>query len=331
MSKGVFTRMKRIRFIKETEFISITSFSGVGPNTPYPVKVTREQLSEILYQVKRSTLTGGSVDATTYSGLTIGLTGVASPENLWYTSTNNKSGGSRGYAFPNVPDTFLGLGVDSLPPDINSYFESNYSISYEDYPSIPIYEAKNEYAIWHPVLAGTYPSIFGTGLVTGFTNGITVESIVDSSDDSTASPSDYYGFGYTGLSFDSGEGPSSGYTNFECTFYNTAVYKDIDGSGNPFSPSNEIYLGVEAVLTAFVDPEGTFDLFHSRSWDTGGGYDEVFNLRLELKDSEVIIPMFSREIPDSYSDLILTATEWWPYAKDSPAVPVWDADTGLKL
>lgn len=328
MSKGVFTRMKRVRFIKETEFISITSFSGVGPNTPYPVKVTHEQLSEILYQVKRSTLTGGSVDA---SGLTIGLTGVASPENLWYTSTNNKSGGSRGYAFPNVSDSFMDLGVDPLPPNINSYFANNYSISYGDYPNIPIYEAKNEYAIWHPVMAGTYPSIFGTGLVTGFSNDIVVGSIVDPYNDTQAFPDSFYGFGYSGFSFEGEDEPSAGGTHFYFSFYNTAVYKDIDGSGNPFSPSNEIYLGVEASLTAFIDPEGNFDVFHSRSWETGGGYEEVFNLKLELKDSELLIPMVSRDRPDSASDLVLTATEWWPYAKDSPPTPVWDTDTGLKI
>lgn len=56
--------------------------------------------------------------------------------------------------------------------------------------------------------------------------------------------------------------------------------------------------------------------------------------RIELTDGIYLeCPVYTEDFGYGASSGYIThkVTEWWPYAKNSPAVPVWDAATGLKL
>jgi hypothetical protein len=56
-------------------------------------------------------------------------------------------------------------------------------------------------------------------------------------------------------------------------------------------------------------------------------------LRLESDDAtcQVYFATDPSTTNETGTDFIHEPQVWWPYAKDNPAVPVWDTDNGAKL
>ena len=116
------------------------------------------------------------------------------------------------------------------------------------------------------------------------------------------------------------------------------AWVDDDGSGNPLSSGNRLYLGVIFSADAQFGPYVKISA-QADSGSFNGSPSEMLDGNLILKLSgvgnEISCPIYGAMEPGLMSitstDWIFEATEWFPYAKNSPPVPVWDTATGLPL
>jgi hypothetical protein len=160
--------------------------------------------------------------------------------------------------------------------------------------------------------------------------------------------STYYGFVAT---YDDEEGFSNntGIIYLDLSFFKEVAWVDLDGSGNPFSPTNKIYLPV--YFQADLDTELFNHLSSSLAYRNERGQfpnvdDAICNLILKMNSGEVVIPLYidiyvdpdigvegggGNYTFDGYpidyeaEDFVIEAVEWWPYNG------TWDADTGNRL
>lgn len=94
------------------------------------------------------------------------------------------------------------------------------------------------------------------------------------------------------------------------------------GSDNPFDPSAQLYVSLQVVVT-------NADLDSLVSHNTSGLTDTAtFALQLAEGDPATCLLYSASTVSGT---LTFSAKKWWPYAKNSPPVPLWDAATGLKL
>lgn len=130
------------------------------------------------------------------------------------------------------------------------------------------------------------------------------------------------------------------------------------GASSPFDPNARLFLKVKAggdfYLWGYLD--GSFrpaNCVAISTWPSGINYavgaynfppasEITQRLVFKLKDSAPSCPFYGTAIvgyPYSYldgtiqgtEDFVIEAKEWWPYAKDSPPVPIWNTTNGAKL
>lgn len=129
-----------------------------------------------------------------------------------------------------------------------------------------------------------------------------------------------------------------GDTDVALSFSKQVAWVDTDGSGNPFSAGNDRYLPIWFRLN--TDEAGlTFQSglgFHLNSESIPES--SPCDLEIVTSSGSIRVPLFFKpdfgyldSVTESGEDFVIEITEWWPYAKDSPAVPVWDSATGVKL
>jgi len=294
MSQGVFTRMKRVTFVEKTA-------GEVGDGTEFPMLVTLDQLAEIMYRVRDAWFTAGSFKIfgdtlTIRAGTTYPLVSVttADDESLYGTGYFH----ARGY---NVKGTVAAAFA--------SYFAAPYAIFSTNYQ-----DCDSEAGIWFPdyeVLDYSYSS---TDFRCGFSHAVGCSN----SDPWSYIPSNVYTA--IGIHDDAPE------------ISNTPAALRVDFTGevayvgdNPLDPAAEIYLGVE--MNGSMSGNGVRTKIDGYNTDDTGAN---FVLGLAGGDS-VSCKLYSGDTHDSVSDFVLQAQTWWPYAKGSPAEPVWDSGTGAKL
>jgi hypothetical protein len=317
MSKGVFTRMKRVEFVEKTS-------SEVGDGTAFPMEVTLDQLAEIMYRVRKSVVYGAITE--TYdngidppSDITLGVAGTPAANQVEFTSVDD--------GFGYTVYWFVQRGYSTNDPiGWESYFGEPYAVNSIFTAQIPEYEdcsdADDERAMWIPDSSSV-----------GFNN----------SNDFKTGFSHYLAgtwngggdFTYSGYKAYINLGGAVDYTAIaNLTFGKQIAWIDENGSGNPYDPLNKIYISLEFNI------QGEF--YTGEFWSTRleisvNEYPMNVPFEIELTTGDVIsCPMYgNRSISDpdyTYSGSIrATATEWWPYAKDNPAVAVWDTDNGAKL
>jgi hypothetical protein len=332
--------MKRVEFVEKTA-------EEVGDGTAWPMLVTMEQLAEILYRVKDAWFTAGGFDY--YLGdEAIGLIGPsiappASPlNNNWA-----ESDGGRSYYVDSTRGYTSSLPSESefvMPADYADYFGEEYTYT----PSVLGSELRawdistNERGMWLPNLED--PEISGVSfpgfapnpsiqqLTTGLSNFTSAAGGIDSSDPfEYAVPTiDTPGWWFEGVEADTSGGAGS-------SFYLTGevAWVDTNGSGNPFDPANELYLGCYFFLSR-TDGSDFCDVVSDESF-IPFGYEQVgtLNLNIALSTSTVTALLYVAQAviaaggTFSATDFELTVQSWWPYAK--PAGPVWNSATGAKL
>jgi hypothetical protein len=287
---GVFTRMKRVEFVEK-------SLGEVGDGTAWPIKVTLDQLAEILYRVKDSKFSGAITETIDGVAVEFGFSGDPDTDLVSEVSV---------YDY----DWFMRRGFSATDvAGFTGYFGEGYSVGGTEYFDI----GSNERGIWTPAV--TAGSSFRTGLSHEFS--IVMNGYLETE----PLPSHYLAYNAVGGVIS----PAGAIL----TISREVAWVDANSSGNPFDSNNEIWLGLT------FDIWGTlyFTTFASTSTATAGN-DVYTGLELELELSSGVLscPIYFSTGDDtaSFSGTIrIEATAWWPYAK--PGGPVWNSGTGAKL
>lgn len=128
---------------------------------------------------------------------------------------------------------------------------------------------------------------------------------------------------------------SSGQSSVNCAFNGRVAYVDNANNGDPFDPSNQIFLGLEFTAMVFYYPlvavVGT-----NNNLPYVGSYDSFTTLEFNFGDSGIPAATCKLYLFNDIGELtvlepfVYTATKWWPYA-NSDGTPVWDSTTGKKI
>jgi hypothetical protein len=298
--KAVFSPNLRVTFIKAG------SGAEVGDGTAFPIKVTLDQLAEIMYRVKDAWFIEGTMDGYIEASddYPVGQIAFGSAPDTelvgYFTDTIDLGGGAlydvnyeyaRGY-----------YTADTVPANFDTYFDSAYT------PYGTWRDANCEFGIWAEQ---------GPGFHCGFTHSVGESSV--SSPIGYLPPSDFYHVGETAHDSDGG-------AYFLDTNVSVVFTGDVTWLGDDFfAPATEFYLGVVLNVLAYGTPHAS-TLIGDATYDTGAKF------VLGLADGHsVSCAMYSVRYGVAATDWLLQAQEWWPYAKSSPAIPVWDSGTGVKL
>ena len=295
MAKGVYTRMKRVTFIKKTTY-------EVGAGTDFPILVTLDQLAEIMYRVKDAKIIQGST-VETYSVYEGGETFISSVSILAGAPAEQLASNPvlRGYVERQ--------SASSLPTSLLSEFYFEGGSYFRDI-------LDDERALWLPVFnsgVGYYAEDFKTAF--------------------SFSASEYYftpatSAAYRGISSEPDE---KGY-NIRVQFSGDVAWTG-DGD-SPFNLTSQLYLGVkfEAYEFALFDSATCSTVLGGSPYSSSCDQTTPLYFKIQLAGGVLLsCPLYAASPNISGYDWIIAATEWWPYAKDSPAVPVWDSATGAKL
>lgn len=114
-----------------------------------------------------------------------------------------------------------------------------------------------------------------------------------------------------------------------------AVVK-LDPADGLYAPTNKFYLQIEMYWSDYgvVPFGGSTNIYNGGFGDFSAYAVLISNYILRLASGDVTCPVYfaaSGSTNETGTDFIHEAQEWFPYAKDDPAVPVWDFETGAKL
>lgn len=116
-----------------------------------------------------------------------------------------------------------------------------------------------------------------------------------------------------------------------------AVVK-LDPADGLYAATNKFYLEIEMYWFDYgvVPFGGGTNIYNSLSGAGDFSSRAVFisNYILRLATGDATCPVYFDALgstDETGTDFIHEPLEWWPYAKDNPAVPVWDTDNGAKL
>jgi len=344
MSNGVFTRMKRFTFVEKTS-------TEVGDYTDFPIEVTGatvndrfDKIAEIYYRVKYAQFTsnelalGGSTEGSILSGVT---TGTISPRIMTADDggVSHESGLMSGYW--SLDDLGLPSAASALP-----FLSEQYSV---------------DMGLWFSTSGGgnTTPVTFRD--IGDRESGLFLKPNEGENPTWNKQMGDYFGLGYY---FYTGFGTEYGLNDQD--FKTAFSHYSISPAGTLTQPTipipwiAQIYFGdilyeELAILVQFSGEVGWVgeSLYHPDTKFYLGMRVDGYNGSLFSSWNTAFEPVYSRYIMrlstgdlscalnsdnpsylsgDFYTgDIVHEAIEWWPYAKDSPAVPVWGTDTGLKL
>lgn len=279
-------------FTNDLRFTFVDKTAGeVGDGTAYPMEVTWDQIAEIFYRVKDAWFTGGSA-LWKVSG---------SPQTI-----NAPTGAPTNRRLDINASTYHQRGYCKLGGD--DYNGATYNAGIGSYYSDI---AASEYGIWRDA--------WKTPHVDAFT--------FEQDDPDSIQGGDAYWWGVTGLGT---------YAKVQ-RGDRVAVVKS-DTEDGLFAPTNKFYLEIEMYWADY----GVVPFFGGTNIHDGGSGDWSayaepltdcqYILRLESGDATCQVYFAAPGSTEwSGTDFIHEAKLWWPYAKDSPAVPVWNSGTGARL
>lgn len=325
MSAGVFTRNKRFEFVDGQETDTPDSgFVACGPGRPFPMEATLDQIAEIFYRVKDAWFTGGEASVVPAEGAEFTPSVVYAPtthtsDRAFHTVGGGRNG-FRGYT------TKTTVGGATISAHNDPYLGPEYTDGVsDDWRDI----ADNERGMWlQGELGVTLPYWSNV-------NAFSFYSYVNTPEDEySALDTDCFqhGFSNTGA-FTTCEG--------SVVFNGQIAIVKVNPSDSDYAPTNRYFIGL--VLRVEAPVSGT-PLYVStlNEWpypfppmDWGSGV--CCNYVIRLSSGDISCPIYGIvEFPEDIesfggSDFIHEAQEWWPYAKGSPATPVWNFETGLKL
>ena len=318
MAERITTPNLRFEFVEKTA-------AEVGDGTSFPMKATADQVAEVFYRVKDAWFTSGEVDLGTSGKISVyGALAVGDPFVF---------GGGGDYR-----ERAYGIQKDAPWANADYYFQDSYTSGIPDFAYAYDIDDK-ERALFKENLGVNSPQAFDPFLflqpevefdanVSSYPE-ITFRCAFSHLHNCDSLPTASYGI----YAYPEGASPSDATeTKSSVVFSGQVAWVDVNGSGNPIDPLNELYIGVRFSALTFYGSSappvwiGTDDDYYIDSL----GCDFV----IELADASTLrCPMYCDIFGGftSSSDFVMTAKEWWPSAKDSPAVPVWGVDTGIKL
>jgi hypothetical protein len=295
MAQGVYTRENRVQFVKGWLTGGTDPADGsveCGDGTAFPMEVTLDQVAEIFYRVKDAWFTGGSA-SWKYLGFAQTINAATDAPANRRLDVSASTYQQRGYCK---------LGGD----DYNgATYDAGIGNNYSDI-------ADNENGMWRD--AWNDPDH-----VDAFS--------YEQNDPNSIQGGDPEWWGDTGLGV------------YATVFRGkrVAVVK-LDPADGLYAATNKFYLEIEMYWfdygvvpfggsTNIYNSEGGFGDFSSRA---------VFisNYILRLATGDATCPVYFDALgstDETGTDFIHEPQVWWPYAKDNPAVPVWDTDKGIKL
>lgn len=366
MAEAVFTREKRFQFVKGWLTGGTDPGDGsveCGDGTRFAMRVvapigkTKQGiLAEIFYRVKTASWTGGEwngIDIDDTYGFRISNAG-SSVHPSFESSTDNFI--FRGYGWARGTDSgFVEPYSAPLPVYADKFYEAeaaahfNVSDTFTQFPIATRDIKANEGGMWYATAGNLVelPSdLIGLHAIydpAAFRCGFSVEALSGSADPNVSPP---YNAVSGWLTYESSTFPERTdewefAAQSTVRFSGLVAYIDNAGNGNPFDPANEIYIGVEfgtwtnGTLSSLPYPIGTYVdgafNFPFFGLDATTTVDFVLELSGGVTLSAPIFATSTWTQTGDSANFVLKATEWWPYAKDAPAVPKWNSATGEKL
>lgn len=333
--EAVFTAEKRVTFVEKT-------LGEVGDYTDFPIEVTGatiadklDKIAEIYYRSKIAQFTENTLISDT--GISSGVTTGSISPRVMVGST-----GTGGYD-PTLMCGYWSIDDLGMPSSANSldFLDAQYSASVgsglgsattnvnfrdinERESGIWLYPDTGENPTWNKPM-GSY---LGMGFY--FYTGSGTEMGLDDQDFKTA-------FSWYSIS------PNASYNvqpdipvpyiqddsfSPDIVYEELAVIVQFSGEiawvgDSLYHPDTQFFLGMR-VDGVFFSGFGSF----TSSNDIGAGSSGRYVMRLSSGD--LSCPLESSPAI-AVGDIVHEAVEWWPYAKGSPATPVWNTATGAKL
>ena len=340
--KGVHTTDFRCQFVQGY----IGSGSGVecGDQTLFPLEVTLDQLAEIMYRVKFAEFTSSTLTIPFFldSGVT---SGVNTPRVQYSLGTGEDNYRMSGYW--SFDDTSEGLPATAFSLDyLGDLYTEKIAGVYYSFPRRFIERdfrdiGDNEYGLWIPYGDGYFPdwnrvkdmesvaeyyfgidsSIHGYDL-DGFKNAF---SWFSSSTAGDGFPPDINIPWFRDISYTEEQGQP--YETLSICVEFSGRVAVVGDMSNFFDPANRFFIEMLVTGGSYAFPS-TFSSGPIDASPTGAFY----TIRLKADGSnDISIPLAWYHFPTFEGEIIHEATEWWPYAKEDPATPVWNSDTGAKL
>ncbi len=354
----------------------------VGDGTPFPMLATPGQVAELMYRVTKFQWVSGTAEARLYYAFgggdyianAVQFNAASQSGALVEAETQN--------AFPSFDGAYTRKGyctvMNGETPDLpmsnygSSYFAETYYLSFIADGGIgpnyyyAIREAVSERtmladAFLEPNNATVGHFRIGSEAFGGFSETMP-EFLFQAPLDTFRTGFSYFGTSFTSSGiepiihapfntyFDSAVGGSpvpSAVASVDLQFTGDVAWVDVNGSGNPLDPLNQLYIGVRlSIVTGqsyilggagiSFSTDRTALVAWSANTDTG------YLLKLKLSGGTYLTAkIYGQDAPidpsfDSYgygavTDWEMEAIEWRPSAKANPSVPVWDTASGVKL
>lgn len=290
MAQGVYTRNKRVTFIKKTTY-------EVGAGTDFPILVTLDQLAEIMYRVKDAKIIQGStVQTDTYDGETfissVSILAGAPAEQLASDPV------LRGYVERQ--------SASSLPTSLLSEFYFEGGGYFRDI-------LDDERALWLPVF-NSGVGYYGEEFKTAF----------------SFSASEYYSTPASSASYRgiSSEPDESGY-NIRIEFSGDVAWTGDGDSPFNLTSQLYLGVKFEAYEFAFFDSATCSTVLGGRPYYSSCDQTTPLYFKIQLAGGVLLsCPIYAVSPNISGYDWIIAATEWWPYQDGDGNV--WDPATGLR-
>jgi hypothetical protein len=273
------------------EFVEKTA-AECGDGTAFPMEVTLDQVAEIFYRVKDAWFTGGSASWYVFGSPFTVTASTSAPAN-------------RSLEIDGVTYQTRGYTILDAYPYNGATYDAGIGNYYSDI-------ADNENGLWQDA----------------WNDPDHVDAFSFEQDDpnsiQTGDPN-WWGMSYAGVYAKVYRGKR------------VAVVK-LDPTDGLYAATNKFYLEIEmywfdyGVLpfggsTNIYNSQGGFGDFSSRAV-------LICNYILRLQTGDATCPVYFDALGstnETGTDFIQEPQEWFPYAKDNPAVPVWDFETGAKL
>ena len=366
MSQGVFTPELRFEWVKGevTSGTPSAGFVACGDGTAFPMEVTLDQLAEIMYRARFAEFTNSSFKLD-LSDVGAGVASGASSPRVQYNTGSGFGGNYRMSGYWCLDST----GIETEPSVFEDFIPSDFALNYLGSPySVDVYAdssvewfgypeqltfrdmSDNERALWVPHVDGKFSNWNNQG-----------------EPESLGYSFGWFGTSYTsklaGYDFDQFKTAFTWYSRSHAGALDDPPALNIPWISDLFYPPDVIYeqlevcvqfngrVGVVGDFENIHDPDNRFfigmhvsgtisDAFpFSTSTELISGSTISSELptsatyKMVLSASSITIPIYRSDVYEYElaGEFEHSITEWWPYAKNSPAVPVCDTTDGTKI
>jgi hypothetical protein len=328
MSVGVFTPDLRIRWI----MLTTSELGDVGDGTDHPIEVAFDQIAEIYYRVEDCWFTGGSISIATGNPLEEPAfsASLTAPTSATIKRTSHYGSISRGYT------TRVEVGPAVVSAHNSAYLDAEYDagggimcrditndergmwLRGDPLTTLPFWDFESG----SPNTTNSFSCSFDGGGSVGYPYAFAVSSFFDLNPPTYVSDAEAF-----------------------VRFSGSVVVIREDSSHGICAATNRYFIGVEFFVRDGSGGFGIFEASTNESLLSGAGakvlrsgeISEYVQYTIRLASGDVSCPVFlyygdETTYPYQYGeDFIHEAQKWWPYAKSSPAEPVWDSTDGTKL